>query len=110
MEDGAENASSQINSELFDTNYATSRIRPWDERRRQAFAVSRGYRRIFERTGDTAIESGLHCLRFRFAISRVGMRGGECHQAALEGRKLLPRTAVSALQLAPVAQAALSTW
>ena len=26
----------QIDSELFDINYSTSRIRPWDERRRQA--------------------------------------------------------------------------
>jgi hypothetical protein len=44
----------------------------WDERRRQAFAVSQGYHRIFERTGDTAIEriaqACLTCgsdLRFR---------------------------------------------
>jgi hypothetical protein len=37
----------QIGSELFDTNYSTSRIRPWGERRRQAFAVSQRYRGIF---------------------------------------------------------------
>jgi hypothetical protein len=43
----------QIDSELFDINYSTSRIRPWDERRRQAFATTgfwngRGIRRLSE--------------------------------------------------------------
>src|SRR5215468_5301153 len=47
--------------------------------------------------------AGLYCLRFRFAVPRAGVRGGECHQVALEACKLLPGTAVSALQLAPVA-------
>ena len=37
------------------------------------------------------------------------MRGGECQQTAVEGRKLLPRTAVSALQTGPVSPLAIPT-
>jgi plasmid rolling circle replication initiator protein Rep len=45
----------ELQSELFDTAHTTDRIRPWHERRQQAYAVAMGYRQVAERTGDCDI-------------------------------------------------------
>jgi hypothetical protein len=41
----------EVGAELFDVS-RTGMVRPWKEKKLQAFAIARAYREIFDRTGD----------------------------------------------------------